>query len=255
MNAEDFKQRTGVGAESLRINHRRRFSLTSLSLTDDANAEEGNILGLETESFNYNYALIYSSGSGRHKRSSSLSSNSSSSSLSSPLWSPCNSASASQAAIPFSWEDKPGVPKQKPDACDARGLDLPLPPSSEQPKGTEDEARRSLLARRGLRWANKKTDDPFVTALVACTRQGINEARVGRGGRHSHGHGHRQGQRQGYSCMRACATVDAHIAVPRKQLMNAQAAHPISKQQQQPPLAFIHSRTWDIELSQSLLHR
>lgn len=174
--------KTGPGVSS----HRGRLSVKS----EDGNATEGT--GNES-----NYGLIRS---GRHhhhhhKRSYSYSSNSSSSSLGSPLWSPLSSGrAASQAAgVPFSWEDRPGVPKQKPDASDdfreLRRLPLADPHGS---------ARRRRSAKK-----RSDDDDPFVTALVECMK----DARVSQ-----------RRSSSTYSCMRACATVDSQIALPRAKI-------------------------------------
>lgn len=214
--------------------HGRRLSLSlsSLSLGDDILSQNNDI---DDRSHNVrsasegisecesNYTLIYD-GSGRSSwccskhnnkaHSYSYSMCSSSSSSNSPPWSPyCSPATKYQAAIPFSWEHKPGVPKlhKSPPTPHRSFPELPPPPPSEFSVDETFQVERRLRRRH-----KKRTDDvdPFVSALVECTKQqaaAMSMSKDGRPVRRKPGYG------STYSCIKSCAvTADAQIAIPTR---------------------------------------
>lgn len=167
--------------------HGRRLSLSLSSLS------------LSGEILNHSYSMC-----------------SSSSSSNSPPWSPyCSPATKSQVTIPFSWEDKPGVPKHHKTPTPHRSL--PLPPQAEF-----SDAEAFQLERRPRRRTKKRSNDvdPFVSALVECTKQQQAAAAAamskdGRAGPRKQGY-YGYGAAT-YSCIKSCAvTTDAQIAIPSR---------------------------------------
>lgn len=184
-------EKNGLASELLKdsrgSSHSRRLSLSlsSLSLSGDL--------------LNHSYSMC-----------------SSSSSSNSPPWSPyCSPATKSQVTIPFSWEDKPGVPKHHKSPTPRRSFqELPPPPQSEF-----SDAEAFQLERRPRRRPKKRSNDvdPFVSALVACTKQQAAAAAMSKDGRTGprkqfYGYGGST-----YSCIKSCAvTTDAQIAIPSR---------------------------------------
>lgn len=260
MSGTECKQKKGSAWEWLkdsRGSHGRglSLSLSPLSLseeilnhkngTDDRNhdvrsASEGIS---ECES---NFTLIYDgsrrSWSCKHNNkahSHSFSMCSSSSSSNSPPWSPyCSPATKSQVAIPFSWEDKPGVPKHHKSPTPRRSFqELPPPPPSEF-----SDVEAFQVERRLRRRSKKRTDDvdPFVSALVECTKQqaaAMSMSKDGRPGPRKQGYG------STYSCIKSCAvTADAQIAIPtRARQSSRQSSNDDDKWRKQNALAIISS--------------
>lgn len=239
MSSTECKQKKSPASDWLKdsrgSSHGRRpslsLSLSSLSLGEE-NLNQNN--DIDDQSHNVrsasegisecesNYTLIYD-GSGRSwcckhnnkAHSYSYSMCSSSSSSNSPPWSPyCSPATKYQAAIPFSWEDKPGVPKfhKSPTPLHRSFPELPPPPPSE---GSVDETFQ--VERRLRRRHKKRTDDvdPFVSALMECTKQQAAAMSMSKDGRPVRrkpaGYG------STYSCIKSCAVMaDAQIAIPSR---------------------------------------
>ncbi|GFY96007.1 hypothetical protein Acr_11g0003310 [Actinidia rufa] len=123
----------------------------------------------------------------------------------------------SQGAVPFSWENKPGVSKvahkdwanwpvktQKlpPPPCpleSARAsfheLQVPLPPCGFQPP-------RKITSKKGL----KKQDDPFLTAYRECTKS-TRKGTLGGDSKDDVGFGLRKGVSV-FSCKHSCSVRD-----------------------------------------------
>nr|ABR17515.1 unknown [Picea sitchensis] len=127
----------------------------------------------------------------------------------SPPWSPyCSPETKFQAAIPFSWEDRPGVSKyHKSPAPHGCFHEDPRRPPSEFSVVEAFQGER-----RPHRWSKKRVDDdPFLLALVECTKQAAAMS-MSKDGRQGHG---KQGRGSSYSCRNSCdVDVDAQIAIP-----------------------------------------
>lgn len=178
MSATECKVKTGPasdGLKDLRGSHGRHLSLSLSPLALSEGVLSHNEIGDHSHNVmspsegisesEGNFTLIYE-GSGNffcknHNKSRSYSYPMSSSS--SPPWSPyCSTEPKSEAAIPFAWEDRPGVPKQDkaptPRSCFG---ELPRPPPL------------SSTSKFSIRRPKQRAEevDPFVLALVECTKQ------------------------------------------------------------------------------------
>ncbi|GAB2271932.1 hypothetical protein Dimus_006760 [Dionaea muscipula] len=132
--------------------------------------------------------------------------------------------SSTAAAVPFSWEKIPGLPKTPIHMISTTSSSLrksisqlPLPPiPSREKHGYRTAAREKPVANEGLLL------DPFLAALIECSKD---EARVVckgsqrstelRGSRRSSS-ADRFGLLVGYSCKRTCAVAESLVFLPRR---------------------------------------
>lgn len=113
----------------------------------------------------------------------------------------------SQGCVPFSWEEKPGLPKfnhQKSSIdiglttlhilSDTNSKNIPVPPP---PYSASQPPRRSHSV-KGMRWQ----DDPFLAALKACTKSVIRNHSGGHKGDQIKGNGNYS--KSVFSCKQSC---------------------------------------------------
>eukprot|EP01018_Ginkgo_biloba_P018829 Gb_38401 [translate_table: standard] len=152
--------------------------------------------------------------------------------LSSPLFhyssTPLYYLGRSKAAIPFIWEDKPGIPKQQQESSDAKTSsqnkvvpddDLNLrPPPLLLSYGQYCYSGRRLFKKKSMEM--EKCEDPFQTALMECTK-------IRNGGGSSSNNNRAVGSKKvftrAYSCMRACSIIEGQVMVPTRRFPSQQA--------------------------------
>lgn len=151
----------------------------------------------------------------------------------SPPWSPyCSPDAKFQAAIPFAWEDRPGVAKHTKSPA-RRGYfhEEPRPPPSEFSVAQAFQAED--------RSEEKADDDPLVSALVECTKQAVVMSLSndhGRQRRHKQGHGW-----SAYSCGNRCdVNVNAQTAIrpPYSTQLSRQKKNRNKKNEREPQKSY-----------------